>query len=1013
MASIITKELLDATDITAALRVVPKSDLSKQVDALNTTLSDLVHRMIRKPTPPANLTLRTYIPFEQRLNHVEITKILQLAKKHLVDRQATSYLPSLEPLEKSLAIPTTFRIQLQSGRYIDDVPYSEGSLIDKLKDDLGEEGMPLIGNEFSTSIVECILGSYKNHVLKLAQAIAGEPFLAHTLSSNLTLSDLIKDQTASSQRSGKEAIKGRNAAIAIFLEVISQIDYLGDDAIAKVPSIKKFLYDYSKLLDVDLIYLHQKIKDFPIGLAHHINIYVHLEMIKRLKANVAFDTTLKAIDASLPECDKFYATSFSPLIEGHESSIARYSAELLSAPQQEYECSLEYDRLLKSKLSNQLPPFVLELIFDRCVKASTEGSFIVILEVSKNVKDSVYLKLLESNCPKVAQHLLTLACYHGKVAIAKEILDKYPLLDSESLSRAFKYACSGGQIPILELFRSRFSSFLRGGDGIGRALVASAERNQEEVIDFLMQTIFFSTCPAVGRNSVALAAHAAIHNSSYSIFEKLRKCVQFRQIPIEGDLRQGNILAIVEALAEATQLPLVAKVMSMDHFKHSLPEHIRLLLGDHCGTITGSFIFGCGQRWNPLVLQIIASPDFEAIPPTGNSGVGAALGLASTNGSTSIVRSIMASSKFAQIPTFGENGIAAAFYYAAGKGHLPIVNAFLESTRGDEIPLEGEFSFLTAWRSAVEAGHLPIFLKLVSHTRYLERLTAEQRTLLTQEHGAIQLALATAIRKKSVLFAQAIVNSEEFNHIPIAAPSGLIRIINDLITSHNFPLAIAILSSKRTGEMPNKTILAIWNQALASVESHPVAIGLLQGSGAIHIPMEGELGLRSTYKIAIEKGHLSLFLALQENSIIKTSFLDEEYSLLRQENGGITRALLMCAEEGHLALTMAIFEDRELFARIPASGEHSLSEAFEWALQKGRLHIVQAFLNSSRSAEIPASRRRYALALLESESSAPTNSVSRFFWNLFALRPVDPAPFVLRGFRADERSYSREEIDYD
>ena len=1010
ISQIRSSELLEATQFAETLKEVPEAELPRQVDLLERTLSILVERIVRQPVLPATGASR-YFTASQMPNHKEVTRILQLAKKHLTDREATSTLSSLEPVERCLnSAIKTCAIQLPGGSVIEDVPFSKDSLIDVMSQELGDEGMPLIGESSSDSLLESILVSYKNHMLQLDDVIPGDPSLARVLSLNLSLDDLIKDQTILAQSTGKQASDGRKTAIAMFLAMIRQIDYLNDDAIAEVPSIKKLLYDYSKLPDENLVCLYLMIKDSSIKLMHRVNIVVHVEMIKRRKANAALDAKLKTLDGALPEGEKFYANSFGVLKSGQESSISRYCAELLSAPQKEYE------RLLQSKLSAQLPAFVLEPLFDRCIKASTTRGFIAILKASKNVKDSIYLKFLESGTsPILVTRLLTLACYHGKVAVVREVLSKHPSLESVTLLNAFKYACMGGHIPVLELFRSRFPSFLRGGEGIGLALNTSAELNMEAVADFLMGTELFKTCPASGDNSVAHAAYAAIEHGNYSFFEKLRNTVQFSQIPLEGDSRDVSILAILNALANRSQLPLVLSVMNMDHFKRSLPEEITVLLGEHCGTTKGAFLFGCGQGWESLVLHIIASAEFEEIPAHGNFGVGRALVLASEQGHTSIVRAILASSKLAQMPADGDHSIAKAFCSAADNGHSEIVDTFLKSSRSDEISLEGEFSLARAARSALKKGHLPVFLQIRSHPRIQEKMP-EQKALLAETHGPIKQALAAAVNQKSLPLIQAILASHEFKHIPLVGPYSLMSAIDAAIAAGNFSIAGAILSSNRTAEIPSEKILSIWNQGLARAEAHSLAAGILQGTGSSHIPMDGERGLQATYRRAKAEGHLSLYLACQSHFRIQLEYLvEEECSLLKEENGGIRRALMSACENGYLALAKAIFKEAEVFDRIPASGDYSLQDAFEWALQFGHMEVVQAFLDSSRREEIPLGRREYAVAVLAHRALGPTNSIARFFWSIGTPPPIDPAPYVQRGFKPDyvDRSYSPASIDYD
>ena len=1012
-------DLIHATYLAEALNQVPANKLSEQLDILKTTLSEYVLRMLRAPSSflPTQ-TYRTYIPCTEREFREEILRILQLAKKHLINRKAAYYSPLLEPIEKKLALPKTHPIQLPSGNIIDDVPYSEGSLLATFQEEFGDEAMPLQGSRFCSSVLESIIISYKNYVLKQDLPITGNPSLSQILSLHSTLSDVIKKeilaeevkdllitgtplrseipsldsiltdlikrdiltQEGQGSTSSKAIEKGIHNAIRLLLATISWIDYFADDGMIKTPSIDKFLFDYSNLLPVEIVILHIVMADFTTGLLEKVNICVHAEMLKRIKTDSHFDQKIKAIDSFLHQDFKFYAKSFGQLNPGTNLSRARYCAVLLTTKAE------NYTRLLQSPLSKEIPTFVLEFLFDQCVPSVSEEIFLSIVDLTKKIKESLYLNLLDSNPSPIIQHrLLILASYYGKQATVAKALSIGPLGDLNSLIQAFLAATSRGHIGILELFE-KSAPWLFKDSKMGRALVQATKENREPVIDFLMSREFFTTCPTTGKNSVMEAARLAASEGYYSIFEKLMTSAQFEQILLNTEL-SGQIL---DVLALNLQLSLVCKIMDTDPFKRSLAEESHTYR-KACGTVIGAFMLGCGNHhWNPLLSQIIASPEFASVPSSKDSPIGFGLVRATLNGNACIVRSIIANRQFEGIPAVGRNSIAHAFYEAAMNQHLPIIDAFLQSSRAEEIPLDGEFSISSALQQALFRGHLNLFLKLISLPRYREKLHPEERSLLAQRNGTIKLCLAIASNLRSEDLVLDIIKSDQFDNIPATGEYSLNTALKKSLKNRDIGIARAILASRRSVELSEQYICRIWDDAIRE-RLYPLNIAILESRAHIHIPLGT---LKQSLNHAGNHGQLPLYLALQGNARVQSIFSPYAIPFLATEDGAITHALSRSIGYGHSALIEAIFQS-ESFARIPttgARGELSLVKIVHFAIKKPYISVLQTFLRSPRRNELPQALINYVEGLVSYENAAPKNSVARFFWSFINTAPIAP-PF--------------------
>ena len=850
--------------------------------------------------------------------------------------------------------------------------------------------MPLQGTSFSSSVLESIIISYKNYKLDQDQAISGHPFLARILSSNQALSDLIKmeiDALQSEDIEVSEAIrKGVDNAINLLLETIIQIDYLGDGEVFKVQSLYEFLFNYSNLSDDHLISLHLKFKDFTTGLAEIVNIYIHKKMIARRKEDPFFDIGLQAIDRLLPENWKFYATSFGLLPQGENPSIARYSAELFTVE------DADLKELLESTLSNEIPTLILGTLFEKCINGSEEEFFAIPLNLSKKVQDEFYLGVIRSTTsPDILTRLLRLTCYHGKFPIAEEILSIKPALPADTLIRGFVEASAGGQIHILELFLNMFPDLHRS-IAINKALLASVSANTEAVTDFFISQEFFSFVPITGEYSIFNAAILAIKRRHYTIFEKLMTSPQFEEILLNEILNTE----LLDSLAEDCQLSLMQRIISSDQFRRSLLEPVRLYYEKYLSSITGVFLFGCYRSWNPLIQKIMASPEFEGIRAIIDPDLGLGLAIACYNGNDFIVSSLLAHNNFTKIPAEEGYSISWAFLVAASNRQQAVAITFLESSRAQEIHLDGTCSISKAFEKSIKQGLLPLFLKIISLPRYADRLTPEQNALLTEDHGKIKLALQMALQARSEPLLQAIIESDQYIDIPATGPLSLTTSLKQALTHRLIPVASAILKSQRNEEIPPLVINQIWNEAI-NINLLELNVAIMESPIRRHIPLEGKNGIRQTLTRAKKEGNLPLFLAthLDERTL---SFYSnrEEYFLsfpLHLSTGALSFKVLSLglhssASNGNLALIQAIFQS-ELFGSIPSTeSTFNLNSAFNEALIKKDIPILQAFLNCTRNEELFRVRRQQASNLILFESRAPKNIVLRFFWRFFT--PKDP-----------------------
>jgi hypothetical protein len=137
---------------------------------------------------------------------------------------------------------------------------------------------------------------------------------------------------------------------------------------------------------------------------------------------------------------------------------------------------------------------------------------------------------------------------------------------------------------------------------------------------------------------------------------------------------------------------------------------------------------------------------------------------------------------------------------------------------------------------------------------------------------------------------------------------------------------------------------------------------------------------------ASEGGQLELFLAVQENPRLESTFSEQENALLIEENGGIRRALVTSVSQGHLPLTRAILQSTS-FRSVPREGPNSLNTAFDLAFQKKNTPILEAFLRSNRGDEIYEHLRMLGSNLIGYEAAAPKNCLARFFLRL-TLAPI-------------------------
>ena len=195
--------------------------------------------------------------------------------------------------------------------------------------------------------------------------------------------------------------------------------------------------------------------------------------------------------------------------------------------------------------------------------------------------------------------------------------------------------------------------------------------------------------------------------------------------------------------------------------------------------------------------------------------------------------------------------------------------------------------------------------------------------------------------------------------------------------SGDLNIACRILLCRRSGELSPEYINKTWKDAISrGLFSLPIA--MLQGPAAFHIPLAT---LKETLNLASERGQLELFLALQENRRLQSTFCEVAMHCLTQENGGITRALVSSVSQGHLPLTIAILES-PLFRFIPREGYHSLNGAVKLAQHTKNIPILEALLSCSRTDEIYESHRFTASIIIAYEAAAPKNCLARFFWRL-------------------------------